>query len=149
MSRTIRRFRPLGRTAPPGAADKESRIMKYLLTIYGNEAIWDSFSRRDIAALIKDTDAHNAKLMASGEMLSAYGVAEQSRATQVTVAEGETVVTDGPYIEAKEYIGSFYVVDVDSEERAIEIAAEMPSAKYRQIEVRPILHEAPGNCETP
>jgi hypothetical protein len=123
--------------------------MKYLLTIYGNEAIWSSFSEEDVAALIRDTDAHNAKLMASGEMLSAYGVADQDRASQVTVVDGEPVVTDGPYIEAKEYIGSFYVIDVDSEKRALEIAAEMPSAKFRQIEVRPILHEAPDNCETP
>jgi len=123
--------------------------MKYLVTIYGNEAIWSSLSEADIAALIRDTDAHNAKLMASGEMLGAYGVADQDRAKQVTSVGGDTVVTDGPYIEAKEYIGSFYVIDVDSEERALQIAAEMPSARFRQIEVRPILHEAPDNCESP
>ena len=123
--------------------------MKYLVTIYGNEEVWNSLPREQIAELIRDTDAHNARTMASGEMLCAYGVADQFRAKQVTVADGQTVVTDGPYIEAKEYVGSFYVLDCASEERALQIAGEMPSAKFRQIEVRPILHEAPDNCETP
>lgn len=122
--------------------------MKFMLIIYGNEEIWRSLPQPEIDALIAATDAHNAALMATGELLGAYGLADQDRAKQVTVASGSTVVTDGPYIEAKEYIGSFYVVDVDSEKRALEIAAEMPSAAIRQIEVRPILHEAPDNCET-
>lgn len=123
--------------------------MKYLVIIYGNEAIWNSIPQEEFAEVIRGTDAQNAALMASGEMLGAYGVADQDRAKQVTVTDGATVVTDGPYIEAKEYIGSFYVLDVDSEERALQIAAEMPSARLRQIEVRPITHEAPDNCETP
>ena len=117
--------------------------MKYMLIIYGNDEIWSSFPAEEFQEVIKGTDAQNAALMASGEMVGAYGVADQVQAKQVTVTDGVPAVTDGPYIEAKEYIGSFYVVDVDSEERALQIAAEMPSARFRQIEVRPILHEAP------
>ncbi len=123
--------------------------MKFMLIIYGNEEIWSSLSDEARSELIAETDAHNQATMASGEMIGAYGLADQFRAKQVTTADGATVITDGPYIEAKEYIGSFYIVDVHSPERAYEIAAEMPSARFRQIEVRPILHEAPGNCETP
>lgn len=118
--------------------------MKYMLIIYGNDEIWSRIQEEmDFQEVIDATDAHNRALMASGEMIGAYGVADQVQAKQVTTAGGSRAVTDGPYIEAKEYIGSFYVVDVDSEERALEIAAEMPSAKFTQIEVRPILHEAP------
>jgi hypothetical protein len=51
-------------------------------------------------------------------------------------------VTDGPYIEAKEYIGSFDIIDVDSEARALEIAARVPFARIGPVEVRPIMHEA-------
>ena len=50
-------------------------------------------------------------------------------------------MTDGPYIEAKEYLGSFYVIDCESLERAIEIAAEMPAVRFTDIEIRPLLHE--------
>ncbi len=118
--------------------------MKYMLIIYGNDEIWSRLRTEiDFADVIRRTDAHNAALMASGEMIGAYGVADQVQAKQVTVAAGAPAVTDGPYIEAKEYIGSFYIVDVDSEARALEIAAEMPSAQFTRIEVRPILHEAP------
>jgi hypothetical protein len=52
------------------------------------------------------------------------------------------VVTDGPYIEAKEYLGSFDIIDVDSEERALEIAARVPFAAVGRVEVRPLMHEA-------
>jgi len=118
--------------------------VKYMLIIYGNDEIWTRIQDEiDFQEVIAQTDAHNSALMASGEMVGAYGVADQVQAKQVTIADGVPAVTDGPYIEAKEYIGSFYVIDVESEARALEIAAEMPSAKFTQIEVRPILHEAP------
>ena len=55
---------------------------------------------------------------------------------------GVPAITDGPYIEAKEYIGSFSIIDCESLERALEIAARAPSARYGAIEVRPIMHES-------
>ena len=117
--------------------------MKYMLIIYGNDEIWSRLQEEvDFQEVINATDAHNAELMASGEMVGAYGVADQVQAKQVTRVDGAPAVTDGPYIEAKEYIGSFSIVDVDSEERALEIAAQNPAARFRRIEVRPLLHEA-------
>jgi hypothetical protein len=58
------------------------------------------------------------------------------------VRDGQPAVTDGPYLETKEYLASWYLIDVDSEQRALEIAAELPSSIHRPIEVWPILHEA-------
>ena len=115
--------------------------MKYLLAIYGTEDIWTAHSPEHWQQVIKETDAHNASLFASGELIGAYGVAEQTEAKKVRLADGVTLVTDGPYIEAKEYLGSFYVIDCESLERAIEIAAEMPTARFTDIEIRPLLHE--------
>ena len=115
--------------------------MKYLLAIYGNDDVWTAHSPEHWQQIIKETDAHNASLFASGELIGAYGVADQTEAKKVRLADGATVVTDGPYIEAKEYLGSFYVIDCESLERAIEIAAEMPSARFTDIEIRPLLHE--------
>lgn len=51
-------------------------------------------------------------------------------------------VTDGPYIEAKEFVSSFFLLDVDSEQRALDIAAEYPFAAHNAVEVWPILHES-------
>lgn len=117
--------------------------MKYMLLIYGNAQRWESFSPDDMGALVRETDAHNTALVRSGEMVGAYGVADQEQARLVRVADGAPVITDGPYIEAKEYLGSFTIVDCDTEERALEIAAANPFARHGQVEVRPLLHEAP------
>lgn len=115
--------------------------MKYMLLIYGNREVWESFGPDQMEEIITETDAHNASLFASGELVGAYGVADQEQAQKVRVVDGGPVVTDGPYIEAKEYIASFSIVDCESIERAREIAAGMPAARFTEIEIRPILHE--------
>jgi len=117
--------------------------MKYMLLIYGNEELWGSFEPEAFQDLVKETDALNAELQRTGEFVGAYGVADQDQAKQVHLVDGSPVVTDGPYIEAKEYIGSFTIVDVDTEERALELAAKNPIARIGQVEVRALLHEAP------
>lgn len=116
--------------------------MKYMMLIYGNEEIWSSFPEDEFAQLVAETDALQQRLRESGEFIGAYGVADQVLAKTVRVTDGTPTVSDGPYIEAKEYLGSFDIVDCDSLERALEIAAMMPSARYVPIEVRPLTHEA-------
>lgn len=116
--------------------------MKYMLLIYGNEEVWASLPPKDFAQVVKDTDARHKELRATGEFIGAYGVADQVMAKTVHLADGIPVVTDGPYIEAKEYIGSFDIIDCETEERAFEIAAKVPWARVGKVEVRPIMHEA-------
>jgi hypothetical protein len=116
--------------------------MKYLLMIYGNEELWGSFPQEELQRVIKETDALQAELRASGEFLGAWGVADQVQAKTVTLVDGAPVVTDGPYIEAKEYLGSLDIIDVESEERALEIAARVPFARLGKVEIRPLLQEA-------
>ena len=96
--------------------------MKYLLMIYGNDEVWSSFGEGDLAEVIRRTEELHRQLRASGEFVGAYGVADQVNARTVRVRNGAPVVTDGPYVETKEYLGSFTIVDCDSLERALEIA---------------------------
>jgi hypothetical protein len=119
--------------------------MKYMLLIYGNEELWSSFPQEEFERVVAETNALQAELKASGEFVSAYGVGDQVLAKTVTLVDGTPTVTDGPYLEAKEYLGSFDIVDVDSLERALEIAARVPFARIGQVEVRPLMHEAPDN----
>jgi hypothetical protein len=116
--------------------------MKYMLLIYGNQELWDSFAPEDMERVIRETNALQAELRESGEFVGAWGVADQVQAKTVHLDNGVPVVTDGPYIEAKEYLGSFDIIDVDGEERALEIAARVPFAALGRVEVRPIMHEA-------
>ena len=116
--------------------------MKYLLIIYGNREKWESFAPEDWPAAIARQDAFNARYRETGELLGSYGLADAARARLVRRAGGVPVVTDGPYLETKEYLASWYLIDVDSEQRALEIAAALPSAVHQPTEVWPILHEA-------
>ena len=56
---------------------------------------------------------------------------------RVRAGEGGTLTTDGPFAEAKEHLAGFYLLDVESEERAVEIAAKIPEAALGLVEVRP------------
>jgi hypothetical protein len=120
--------------------------VKYMLLIYGNEEIWSSFPEEEFAKVIQETDALHRELQGSGEFVGAWGVADQVNAKRVQLKDGAPVVTDGPYLEAKEYLGSFDIVDCETEERALEIAARVPWARYGTVEVRPLMHEAASNA---
>jgi hypothetical protein len=119
--------------------------MKYLLMIYGNDELWASFPPETMHEVIAETEALQAELKASGEWIAAYGVADQVNCKTVTVKDGAPLVTDGPYIEAKEYLGSFDIIDCESLERALEIAAAVPFARIGSVELRPLMHESDSN----
>ena len=122
--------------------------MKYMLIIYGNEELWNSVSPEEQQRLFKAFDAFNKKYYDTGELLGAYGVADAAATKLVRLADGQPAVTDGPYLETKEYLASWYLIDVDSEQRALEIAAALPSATQQPTEVWPILHEASRDSGT-
>jgi len=115
--------------------------MKYMLLIYGNEGIWNGFEPEQFAQIVKETDALNQQLFASGELVGGYGVDDQANAKCVQVVDGSPVITDGPYIETKEYLGSFSILDVDSLDRALEIAALNPASRFTKVEIKAIPHE--------
>jgi hypothetical protein len=117
--------------------------MKYLLMIYGNQEKWATIPAESWPEEIAKQGAFNKKYYATGELLGAYGLADAAAARLVRRTDGVPAVTDGPYLETKEYLASFYMVDCESEERAYEIAADMPWADINPTEVWPVLHEAP------
>jgi hypothetical protein len=117
--------------------------MKYLMLIYGNEEKWASFPAETWPEAIAKQDAFNKKYEATGELIGAYGLGGESEAKLVRRDQaGLPAVTDGPYQETKEYIASFYLLDVASEQRALEIAADMPWADAEPIELWPVPHDS-------
>ena len=110
--------------------------------IYGNQEKWDSFPAEVWPKEIANQDAFNKKYRESGELLGAYGLADAAAAQLVRRKDGAPAVTDGPYLETKEYIASFYLLDCESQERAQEIAADMPFADVEPVELWPVLHES-------
>jgi hypothetical protein len=116
--------------------------VKYLLMIYGNRKKWESMSPEAWRDAIARQDAFNAHYHGTGELLGAYGLADAARAKLVRRVSGLPAVTDGPYLETKEYLASFWLLDCESEERALQIAAEMPFADAEPVELWPVLHES-------
>jgi hypothetical protein len=121
---------------------RKDRGMKYVILIYSNPAsreIWDNMPAEERSVGLTAYEQLNAELEASGELIVTEALAEPPRAKRVSVSEGRTVTSDGPFPEAKELLGGFYLVDCDSEERAIEIAARVPEAQLGLVELRSTL----------
>ena len=106
--------------------------MQYLLLIHDDEST-------DNGDLMPEYIAYSQELAASGSLVGANQLQPSDTATTVRVRSGETVVTDGPFAEAKEVLGGYYLIDVASLDEALEWAAKIPSARYGGIEVRPVV----------
>ena len=116
--------------------------MKYLILIYSNPAsreIWEGFSDEQRAEGFRYYGAITEELAASGELIVTEALADPSLTRRVTVRDGQTLTSDGPFAEAKELLAGFYLLECDSMERAVEVAARLPEAELGLIEVRPIL----------
>jgi len=118
--------------------------MKYLLLIYhnpGSRQIWDAFTNAQKAEGLALYAALNDELAASGELIVTEALADRALAKRVTVRDGKTLATDGPYAEVKEELAGFYLVECESVERAVTIASRVPEVAdgIGHVEVRPIL----------
>lgn len=116
--------------------------MKYLILIYGNpesRKLWEAFSAEERAAGLDYYAAFTEELAAAGELIVTEALADASQTKRVTATEGGTLTTDGPFAEAKELLAGFFLVECESEERAIEIAARVPEAGLGLVEVRPTM----------
>src|SRR2546426_4401942 len=105
--------------------------MKYVILIYTNPASreqWYQLPSEQQAEGMAAYAALNDDLAASGEMIVSEALAFPSTAKTVTVRSGEAVTTDGPFAEVKEHLAGFYLVDCETMDRAVEIAARIPEA---------------------
>ena len=115
--------------------------MKYLILIYSNPAsreIWEGFSDDQRAEGFRWYTALGEELAASGELIVTEALADPSLTTRVSVRDGQVVTSDGPYAESKELLAGFFLLDCESLDRAVEIAARLPEAELGLIEVRPL-----------
>src|SRR5262245_37219707 len=93
------------------------------------------------------TDGHQAfinKITESGEFLSTNALGDPSQSTTLRSRGGKPQVSEGPFAETKEFMGGYYLLDVESKERAIELAHEIPDAKIDglALEIRPVMYSA-------
>ena len=116
--------------------------MKYVILIYGNpesRAIWGQMPAEQRAEGFQAYAALDEELAASGELIVSEALADPSQAKRVVAREGQVVTSDGPFAEAKELLAGFYLLECDSLDRAVQIAARVPEADLGLVEVRPVL----------
>lgn len=114
--------------------------MKYLLIITMNPNVWETLSEEEQQAVVAAHDDFQKLTTGSGELVGFVALADPSASRTVRVRDGVPAVTDGPYVEAKEFLAGYYVVSCESPERATELAALIPDARYTGIEVRPVMN---------
>jgi len=115
--------------------------MRYALLIVDPESANPSSEPPPPEIQAQVADAYNAytqMLKDRGAFLGGEALQPNPTATTVRVTEGRTVTTDGPFIEAKEALGGFYLIEAGDLDAAIALAAACPGAKYGAIEIRPI-----------
>jgi hypothetical protein len=100
---------------------------------------WQALSEEQRERFSRDHRALAAELADAGELVASEGLADPALAKRVTVADGRTMISDGPFAETKEHLAGFYLVDCETEERALVIAAQVPDAIWGLVEVRPVL----------
>ena len=110
--------------------------MKYMLMIYHNTDVWDSLTQTEKEAVWSEGAQCWQDLVASGEGIMGEPLGAPADARIVRVPNGTPIITDGPFAETKEQFVGFMLVDVASEERALEIASIHPESKYSPIVVR-------------
>ncbi len=118
--------------------------MKYLILIHSNpqsREIWESFTDAQRSEGYAYYAALNDDLVATGELIVTEALADPSTGKRLPAQAGSVVTTsDGPFAEVKEHLAGFFLVQCESMERALEIAARVPEADLGLVEVRPVLN---------
>lgn len=116
--------------------------MRYVILIYHNprsREIWEGLSPEERGSGLDLYASLNNDLRETGELVATEALADPSHTTRVAHCQDETTATDGPFAETKEHLAGFYLVDCESRDRAIEIAARIPEAELGLVEVRPVM----------
>jgi hypothetical protein len=122
--------------------------MRYMLIIVGDESQYANLSDEEQAANGARWADYTKELVDAGAFVSGDGLQSATTATTLRVEGGERVLTDGPFVETKEQIGGFYVIECKDLDEAIDWAAKLPHAEQGVTEIRPVMeYEDPRLAE--
>lgn len=113
--------------------------MKFLCTVLVDEALADQMTETDWQEITTESQAYDAALMERGVFLAAEALQGRAFARTVRVRAGAAMVTDGPFMESKEVLAGFILIDVADMAAAMDVARAIPMARLGAIEVRPVM----------
>ncbi len=112
--------------------------MKFMLLIYNDGSLLDTLPAGQADAMMRDCLSHADELRRDGRLLDSQMLEDAPTAKSVRIRNGRLTAVDGPFAEAKEVLGGFNLIEAESMEEAVRIAAEFPWARTGCGEVRPV-----------
>lgn len=112
--------------------------MQYLLALYADESTWDRMTPEQQQQGAAAYMAYTQALQAAGVLKGSNRLRPTSTATTLRTTNGKTQVLDGPYIESKEQLGGYYLIDVPNLDAALSWAGKCPGVAHGVVEVRAI-----------
>lgn len=112
--------------------------MKYLCLAHEEEALFNAMPHEEWLALRQETLSYVEALKASGHLLATHALQSASNGVLVRVRNQRLVTTDGPFVETKEQLGGYFLIEAHDFNEALRIASQWPSARLGTIEIRPI-----------
>ncbi|NMO15622.1 YciI family protein [Pyxidicoccus fallax] len=113
--------------------------MRYVLTIYENEKLWEALSKEEADQVMGEYFTFTDGIRKSGNYLGGEALQPVATATTVRIRDGKRLTTDGPFAETKEQLGGFYLIEAENIDQAIAIASRIPTARTGCVEVRPVM----------
>jgi hypothetical protein len=111
--------------------------LQYLLLLYADEAGWSKLTPAEQEQGVAAYGAYTEALKKAGVLRGSNRLQPIANATTVRIVDGKSQVLDGPYIDSKEQLGGYYVIDVADLDAALSWAARCPGAGHGVVEVRP------------
>jgi hypothetical protein len=112
--------------------------MKYLLTIWDDESMWNGVEPGEVSTMMDGYRQFGEEITERRAYVAGEALEPVATATTVRVSNGDRIVTDGPFAETKEQLGGFYLLECKDLDEAIEYAAKIPGARSGCVEVRPV-----------
>jgi hypothetical protein len=113
--------------------------MKFMCQVWHDGSLIDAMPPEEKKALDRANLAHDADLRRRGLLVLSQALQSPTTAVTIRVRDGKVSATDGPFIETKEHLGGFILIEAKDIEEAVRIAAGDPMALTGSIEVRPVM----------
>jgi hypothetical protein len=118
--------------------------MQYMLLIYDDERDWAALPDEARAAVYDAHRAYVQRLVAAGVLRGGSQLTPSGSATTLRTRGGRVLKTDGPFAEAREQLGGYYLIEAADLDQALALAAECPGVARGAVEVRPLVHASSG-----
>ena len=114
--------------------------MRYICLIYDDESQYAKMSEAEGARIMQEYFQFTDDIVKSGHHRAGDALQPSTTATTIRTKNGKVITTDGPFVETKEQLGGFYIIEAANLDEALKIARRIPAATHGgAVEVRPIL----------